>query len=76
MLDEDVAAAFGVETKRLNQARSIARKTDAEADGIDLDNLQKKIAMVEKLQGMYRDMEPDTVIDLIGDLAPRPKQVK
>lgn len=58
------------------KALALARKTHAEADGVDLDNLQKKIAIVEKLHRMHRELEPAVVIDLIGDLAPAPKRLR
>ena len=46
-----------------------ARKLNAEADGLDLDNLEKRIKLVERAYKMYRELEPDAVIGLMSDTA-------
>ena len=46
-----------------------ARKLNSEADGMDLANLDKKIAIVERLQRMYREMEPHAFIDMMDGLS-------
>ena len=74
--NEKLAADAELVLAEAQKALAIARKTHAEADGVDLDNLQKKIGIVEKLHRMYREMEPAVVIDLIGDLAPAPKRIR
>lgn len=74
--NEKLSADTELVLAEAQKALAIARKTNAEADGVDLDNLQKKIAIVERLQGMYRDMEPDEVVDLIGDLTTKPKLLR
>lgn len=74
--NEKLAADAELVLAEAQKALALARKTHAEADGVDLDNLQKKIAIVEKLHKMYRELEPAVVIDLIGDLAPTPKRIR
>lgn len=74
--NEKLAADAELVLAEAQKALALARKTHAEADGVDLDNLQKKIAIVEKLHRMYRELEPAVVIDLIGDLATAPKRVR
>lgn len=74
--NEKLAADAELVLAEAQKALALARKTHAEADGVDLDNLQKKIAIVEKLHRMYRELEPTVVIDLIGDLAPAPKRIR
>lgn len=46
-----------------------ARKLNAEADGLDLDNLDRRIQIVERLYRMYREMEPSIIVGLMGDAA-------
>lgn len=74
--NDKLAADAELVLAEAQKALAIARKTHSEADGVDLDNLQKKIVIVERLQKMYRELEPDAVIGLIGDLAPKPKRVR
>ncbi len=45
-----------------------ARKVNAEADGQHIDNFDKKIASVERLVKMYKAMEADFVMDLLGEM--------
>jgi hypothetical protein len=73
--NEKLSADAELVLAEAQKALAVARKTHSEADSVDLDNLQKKIAIVERLQKMHRDMEPAVVIDLIGDLAPKPKRI-
>jgi len=44
-----------------------ARKLNAEADGIDLDNLEKRIRLVERSYRMYQELEPSRPITLMGE---------
>lgn len=74
--NEKLAADAELVLAEAQKALAIARKTHSEADGIDLDNLQKKMTIVERLQKMYRELEPAVVIDLISDLSPKPKQLR
>jgi hypothetical protein len=55
------------------KALAIARKTHSEADGVDLDNLQKRIGIVERLQRMLRELEAPAVIELIGQFSGQPR---
>jgi hypothetical protein len=73
--NEKLSADAELVLAEAQKALAVARKAHSEADSVDLDNLQKKIAIVERLQKMHRDMEPAVVIDLIGDLAPKPKRI-
>jgi lambda repressor-like predicted transcriptional regulator len=61
----------------LEKAREIRARTQADIDKstaeterINLDNLDKKIALVEKLIGMAERMEANAVVDLLGRFAP------
>ena len=74
--NDKLAADAELVLAEAQKALALARKTHAEADGVDLDNLQKKIGIVEKLHKMYRELEPAVVIDLIGDLATSPKRLR
>jgi hypothetical protein len=59
------------ETKRvLAEAEKIAadvRRTDAETEGIHLDNLTKRIAMVRQLIGLQRELEPTQLVQLLDN---------
>lgn len=51
-----------------------ARKSHAETERIALENLDKKISIVERLMKMSKDMEPNAVVRLLGEFegaAPR-----
>lgn len=57
------------ETRRiLAEAEKIAaeaRRTDAEVEGIQLDNLTKRVDMVRKLIELQRDLEPNQLVQLL-----------
>ena len=54
-----------------------ARKLNAEADGLDLDNLEKRIKVAERAYQLYRNMEPNMVISLMGEtVASSPKALR
>jgi hypothetical protein len=63
----------------LEKVREIRARTDAdiykstaETEKINLENLDKKIAIVEKLLHMASSMEPNAIVKLIGEFAPVP----
>ena len=71
----------GLENEKLSvdvqRVLAEARKLNAEADGIDLDNLGKRIGMVERLMRLNRDMEPVAFIDLLDGISNEaPKRLK
>lgn len=74
--NEKLAADAELVVAEAQKALALARKTHSEADGIDLDNLQRKMTIVERLQKMHRELEPAVVIDLISDLSSKPKQLR
>ncbi len=49
-----------------------ARKADAEAKSVDLDNLDRKIGMVRKLIDLARDLEPAAFIDTLETFKAEP----
>ena len=48
------------------QVLAAARKTSAEADSIDLQNLEKRIDVVKKLIDMSRELEPAHFVDVLS----------
>lgn len=63
---------LGADTERV---LAEARKLNSEADGIDLDNLEKKIRIVERLYKLYQEMEPTMAIGLIGSAVAAPMRL-
>lgn len=49
-----------------------ARKASAEADGIDIDNFEKRISAVRKIAGLISDLEPPAVVGLIEEFQAEP----
>jgi hypothetical protein len=48
------------------QVVAAVRKTHSESDGIDLDNLQKKIDLVKQLIALHKELEPVEFVQLLG----------
>ncbi len=74
-IGEDIIARF--KTKPLENGRIVAdthlvlaqaREINIQADGKELDNLQKKIELVERLQKLHREMEPYAFIEMMDGL--------
>ena len=42
-----------------------ARQATAEADGLDVDNFEKRINAVKRIAELIREIEPSEVIELI-----------
>lgn len=53
-----------------------ARKARAEADGLDLDNFEKRINAVRRIGDLIREIEPPEVIELIEQFDAAPKQIE
>lgn len=49
-----------------------ARKTSAEADGIDIDNFEKRVSAVRRIAGLIRELEPPAVVGLIEEFDAEP----
>ncbi|MBN9548021.1 MAG: ORF6N domain-containing protein [Alphaproteobacteria bacterium] len=45
-----------------------ARRLHAEAEGIELDNIPKRIAAVREIMALYRETEPSQVVQLLTDI--------
>jgi ORF6N domain len=52
-----------------------ARKTRAEADGVDIANFERRIAAVKKVADVIRELEPDEVIGLIDGFEAEPRRL-
>lgn len=50
------------------QVYAEARKGHAEAEGIELDNIPKRITAVKDLMTLYRDTEPAQLVQLLTEL--------
>lgn len=53
-----------------DRTRAEVRKTDAETERIMLENLDQKISIVERLLNMTDRLEPNAMVDLLGNFAP------
>lgn len=45
-----------------------ARRLHAETEGIELDNIPKRIAAVREIMALYRETEPSQVVQLLTDI--------
>lgn len=52
-----------------------ARKAQAEAEGIDLANFERRIGAVKRVADMLRDLEPDQLVGLLGDFEGDPRRL-
>ena len=53
-----------------------ARKTREEADGLNIDNFQKRIAAARKMVELIRELEPPEVIELFEDFSQEPLRLE
>lgn len=53
-----------------------ARKARAEADGIDIDNFEKRISAVRKIAGLIGELEPPAVVALIEGFEGEPLRLE
>jgi hypothetical protein len=53
-----------------------ARKARAEADGLDIDNFEKRINAVKRIAELIREIEPPEVIELIEQFDAPAKQIE
>lgn len=53
-----------------------ARKARAEADGLDIDNFEKRINAVKRIAELIREIEPPEVIELIEQFEAPAKQIE
>ncbi|MBU2532888.1 MAG: ORF6N domain-containing protein [Alphaproteobacteria bacterium] len=53
-----------------------ARKARAEADGIDIDNFERRISAVRKVAGLIRELEPPEVVGLIEGFDEEPLRLE
>lgn len=44
------------------------RKTNAEAEGIEIDNITKRIAAVREVMALYRETEPSELVQILTDM--------
>lgn len=53
-----------------------ARKAHAEAEGIELDNIPKRITAVREIMALYRDTEPTQLVQLLTRIETEPQIVE
>lgn len=49
-----------------------ARKAHAEAEGVELDNIPRRIKAVSELMTLYRQSEPAELVQLLTDMGRQP----